>query len=66
MKSQPRKVEDECDKPFFLYTAKTWFIILIIYIVLTYRVWGGYYYHHPHEGPYGFMYSSPALGNASN
>lgn len=29
--------------------------VAIVYLFLTYRIWGGYYYHNPHQGPYGYM-----------
>ena len=32
-------------------------IILVIYVVMTYRVWGGFYFHNPERAPYGFMSS---------
>ena len=35
--------------------TKTMSLLGIIYLVMTYRVWGGYFFHHPTEGPYGFM-----------
>jgi len=36
-------------------------MVAVIYLFLTYWIWGGYYYHNPHAGPYGFMSTSRRL-----
>lgn len=36
-------------------------MIAVIYLFMTYRVWGGYYYQNPHAGPWGFMSMSRRL-----
>lgn len=42
-------------KKIFKTSWKAMLIVLLIYIVCTFRVWEGHYYHNPYDPPYGFL-----------